>query len=158
LAKYALLDNRDFNFTYFYSLLYIKLTNWGLHLWKGQTEDGRKFAHEIWVCRKWLKCLINDEAYDDAKEVAEAAFKKKYGFPWPESKIVFKEYKNGSGMGDIKMPFIFPKGYTKEQRKEMDAFITEQLRQSMKLEATLNNAYKEKFFELLKEGVDHWWD
>ena len=158
LTKYALFTNRDFDQGYFYDLLYIKLTNWGISLWDGVAMDGRKHAHQIWECRKWLKCIINDDAYKDAEEVAHTAFKRKYGFPWPESKMVFKEYKDGSGMGTLKMPVIFPKGYTKEQRKEMDDFIGEQLRYSIQLEATLYNSYKEKFFELLKDGIDSWWD
>ncbi len=158
MAWYALFTNRDFDQGYFYELLYIKLTNWGISLWGGIAEDGRKHAHEIWQCRKWLKYIINDEAYKDAEEIMHSCFKRKFGFPWPETKMVFKEHRDGSGMGTIKIPTIFPKGYTKVQRKEMDEFITDQIRKSMQFEATLHNSYKEKFFDLLKEGIDSWWD
>lgn len=157
LIRFALFENRDFDYSYLYTLLDIKLTKMGKSLWNGYNVDSRKIAHSVWETRKWLRRLINDEACTDAEEITQAIFFKKYGFPMPEINLK-SSGRNKRGYYTLHMFYMLPKGYSKEQRKEILTFIHSIKKDMSKTEETLRKAYKEKFFALLRDNIDFWWD
>lgn len=138
-----------------YDMLYHKLTSWGLYLAYSRKhysthEEYRRYMHEIWTARQYVKWIQEDRAEKQADETVRNIFKTKYEIDMPSYEFKVKDHK-------LEVYFKLPRGYNKEQRKEIKEFMRQLVLQRGQMENSLHTAYVYKVYDILRQNADMWW-